>query len=159
MILIDQTTRKREEDLKSLLVHGQNNQSLLDFLKRSPNYMKAGMWFFGIAFVTFLLVTVLLHYAYPSYSIIPKIITKEQLDGLLPEGTKIFLGVAGTYFLTVMVTNRWQQRSLSFEMLKELNSPEFHKVRCYLINTMKKAVAEGRDVEEMDGWLPFRTGK
>lgn len=75
--------------------------------------------------------------------------TEFIIESLKLLGAAIYAG-----FVALLVTNVWQQKSLGFEMLKELNSPEFFEVRSVLSTQKRIAHKNGIDLDNIETWFP-----
>ncbi len=71
------------------------------------------------------------------------------------EGFKISLGVVMVFITTLIITNRWQQRTISFSMIQELNSKDFYEVRSHLRVKMAKCLHDKTDIDHISEWFPY----
>lgn len=78
----------------------------------------------------------------------------ESSTEFLIESIKILGAAIYAGFVAILVTNTWQQKSLSFELLKELNSPEFLEIRNVLTIQKKIAFKKGIDLDKIESWFP-----
>lgn len=136
-----------------IINQGQLKEYSLDFTKDPKPYLHITAWriFFPILLI-FFLTTIIYYFLEPT---IRGSKQYENMWNVFFETYKILITTFTVVLITIFLTNRWQQRTHSFEMIKELNSPEFLQIRNNLSNKMRKAKIDKVDIDNIKSWFPF----
>lgn len=79
---------------------------------------------------------------------------KPDSIGFIAESLKLLGGAIFAGIAALLFTNAWQQKSLGFELLKELNSQELLEARNTLSNQKRVARRKEIDLEDITHWFP-----